>query len=253
MSDAPQEKLVGALISGLAVLRYLQKSRSGVGVTQVARDLNLNPSTCFNLLKTLVHEGLANFDQATKSYSLSMGVVSLAQGALDRENHIRVLHPELERIAQKFEVAMNLWQVVEEDRVLLVDRAEPSTTTVQISMRIGQRLPMFVGSLGRCFAAQSGLEKAKMERRFRKIRLARPIDFEEWYQEVQKVHETGYAVDRGNFSRGITTAAVGIPDANNRPLLAISAIGISEQIDDEKLDALCQDLLGLARNARQHG
>lgn len=252
MSEAPQEKLVGALINGLAVLRYLQKSRNGVGVTQVARDLGLNPSTCFNLLKTLVHEGLTNFDPSTKSYSLSMGVVSLAQGVLDRENHIRVLHPELERIARKFEVAMNLWQVVEEDRVLLVDRAEPSTT-VQISMRIGQRLPMFVGALGRCFAAQSGLEKSRIERRFRRIRLAQPIDFEQWYREVQQVHQNGYAVDRGNFSRGITTAAVGIPDANNQPLLAVSAIGISEQIDDTRLAALCQDLLALARNARQHG
>ncbi|MGD9861885.1 MAG: IclR family transcriptional regulator [Pseudodonghicola sp.] len=252
MNDTTPEKLVGALVNGLAILRYLQKTRGGVGVTQVARDLNLNPSTCFNLLRTLVHEGLASFDQTTKTYTLSMGVVSLAQGALDRENHIRVLHPELQRLALKFGVAMNLWQVVGEDRVLLVDRTEP-TSTVQISMRIGQRLPMFVGALGRCLAAQSDLPRSKMERRFNKIRLARPIDFETWYDEVQKVREAGFAVDRGHFSLGITTVAVGIPDANMQPFLAISAIGISEQIDDAKLEALSQDMLTLARIATQQG
>ena len=80
MTDASNEKLVGALVNGLAVLRYLQKARAGVRVTQVARDLGLNPSTCFNLLRTLVHEGLAGFDPISKTYVISIGVVSLAQG-----------------------------------------------------------------------------------------------------------------------------------------------------------------------------
>ncbi|MEZ5676257.1 transcriptional regulator, IclR family [Thalassovita litoralis] len=252
MKESAPEKLVGALVNGLAILRYLQKARGGVGVTQVARDLAINPSTCFNLLRTLVHEGLASFDQTTKTYALSMGVVSLAQGALDRENHIRVLHPELQRLALKFGVAMNLWQVVEEDRVVLVDRAEP-TATVQISMRIGQRLPLFSGALGRCFATLSNLPKAKMERQFKKVRLARPLDFDQWYTELQQVREAGFAVDRGNFAIGITTVAIALSDAKGQPFLAVSAIGISEQIDDAKLEALSHNMLGLAKIAEQKG
>ncbi|WP_456388386.1 IclR family transcriptional regulator [Profundibacter sp.] len=248
MTDTSNEKLVGALVNGLAVLRYLQKAKSGVRVTQLARDLGLNPSTCFNLLRTLVHEGLAGFDPQSKTYTISIGVVSLAQGALDRENHIRVLHPELQRIALKFDVAMNLWQTVDKNRVLLVDRAEP-ISAVQISMRVGQRLPMFVGALGRCFAAHSPLPKSKIERRFKAARFARPIEFDEWYNDVLQVRERGFAVDEGYFSLGITTVAITIANGINPPFLAVSAIGISAQIDAEKLNNLSQEMLAISKMA----
>lgn len=249
MDHAPPDKLVGALVSGLAVLRYLQKARTGVGVTQVARDLSLTPSTCFNLLRTLVHEGLANFDTNTKTYTISLGVVSLAQGALDRDDHIRVLHPALQRLALKFDVAMNLWKVIGQDRVLLVDRAEP-VSTVQISMRIGQRLPMFVGALGRCLAASSNLPRKELRSRFDRIRWARPIDFDTWLAEVEQVRQRGYAVDRGHFARGIITVSVALRDASDAPFLAISAIGISEQIDDDRLNGLAGEMLELVESAR---
>ena len=67
-TTAPPDKPVGALISGLAVVRYLSTAAAPVGVSRIARDLGLNSSTCFNLLKTLVHERLATFDEATKTY-----------------------------------------------------------------------------------------------------------------------------------------------------------------------------------------
>ncbi|MDH3279748.1 MAG: helix-turn-helix domain-containing protein, partial [Gammaproteobacteria bacterium] len=51
---AGSEKTVGALVSGLKVIRYLVQARSPVGVSQVARDIQISPSTCFNLLRTLV-------------------------------------------------------------------------------------------------------------------------------------------------------------------------------------------------------
>ena len=55
MTTEQPEKLVGALVGGLRVLRYLSAAPSGVGVTRVARDLQLNSSTCYNFLKTLVY------------------------------------------------------------------------------------------------------------------------------------------------------------------------------------------------------
>ena len=60
------EKMVGALSAGLKVLRYLANASTPYGVTRIAKDLGLNASTCYNLLKTLVHERLVNFDEATK-------------------------------------------------------------------------------------------------------------------------------------------------------------------------------------------
>lgn len=244
-SKDTSDKLVGALVSGLAILRYLQKSQFPVGMTKVARDLKLNPSTCYNLLRTLVHERLANFDPATKTYSLSLGVVSLAQGAIDKEHHVRIIRPEIQRIASQFSVATALWFRSSEDRVLLVDRAE-STSDVQISMRIGQRLPEFVGALGRCFAAYSSLSQDEIRSRFSKIRFKRPLNFDEWWSQVELVKKESFAVDDGYFSEGIITVAVPVFGNGETLRMAVSAIAIAAQMDAATLRALISEMLKLS-------
>jgi DNA-binding IclR family transcriptional regulator len=50
MTTAPvPEKLVGALSNGLAVLRYLSATSTPMGMSRIARDTELNSSTCFNM------------------------------------------------------------------------------------------------------------------------------------------------------------------------------------------------------------
>lgn len=243
------DKVVGALVNGLSILRYLQEAPSPVGVTRVARDLSLNPSTCFNLLRTLVYEGLVNFDTQTKAYTISLGIVAFAQGAMDRESHIRKLHPELERLAKQHSVAMHQWQRIDDERVLLVDSAEPEDHTVRLSMRIGSRLPVFAGAMGRCFAAYSKMPENELREQFGSIRLAQPMPTEQWLDELKQVRRKGYAVDTGQLTKGVTTVSVPVFDAEAKPFLAISAIVLDEQVSDSAVAALASDMSVISRQA----
>ncbi|MGB7306576.1 MAG: IclR family transcriptional regulator [Burkholderiaceae bacterium] len=243
------DKVVGALVNGLSILRYLQQTPTPVGVTRVARDLSLNPSTCFNLLRTLVYEGLVNFNTQTKTYTISLGIVAFAQGAMDRESHIRKLHPELERLAKQYSVAMHQWQRIDDERVLLVDSAEPEDSTVRVSMRIGQRLPVFAGAMGRCFAAYSDKPEAELREQFGSIRLAQPMGADEWLDELKAVRKKGFAVDSGHLTKGITTVSVPVFDSDARPFLAISAIVLDDQVSESAVNALASDMAIVSRQA----
>ena len=123
------------------MLRYLGETGAGVGVSRVARDLELNPSTCFNLLRTLVHEGMVDFDPHAKTYTLGLGVVELAKGALEQTSYARFMRPHLEAIAARHGVTATLWQRTGKDRVVLVDRCE-ADSAMRVHMQIGQRLPL---------------------------------------------------------------------------------------------------------------
>jgi len=158
----PPEKLVGALSNGLSVLRYLSKVNGRVGVTRVARDLDIHSSTCFNLLRTLVHERVVSFDTESKTYALALGLVELAKGALEQASYARMVHADLEALVMAHRVTATLWQRVESERVVLVDRAE-SSAAIRVHMSIGQRLPMFIAALGRCMAANRPVARATQE------------------------------------------------------------------------------------------
>src|SRR5690606_7702298 len=190
-------KLVGSLSAGFKILRYLASAGSPLGVTRIAKDLGLNASTCFNLLKTLVHERLVTFDEGTKTYSLGLGMVELAKGSLEKASYVRLMRPHLKELAERHNITATLWQRTRNDRVVLVDLAE-SGSTRRIHRSIGQRLPMYIAALGRCMAAHSGLSTLELRRKVSELRWEEGPSFETYMREVEEVRRNGYAVDHGN-------------------------------------------------------
>lgn len=240
------EKLVGALASGLSILRYLCAAPAPVGVSRIARDLSLNSSTCFNLLKTLVHEQLVLFDDSAKTYSIGLGLVKLAKGALEQASYVRMIHPHLEEIAMRHRTTVTLWQRSTEERVVLVDRAD-NVAAMRVHMSIGQRLPMYIAALGRSMAAHSSLSPAELRSRFSNLRWENAPSFEAYLAEVDEARRIGYAVDIDRYVRGVTTVSAAIVDAEQQPVMAISAVGFSGQFDTAAIEALGTDLRERAR------
>ncbi len=241
-NDEPvPEKLVGALISGLSVLRYLVAAQSPVGVSRIARDLELNPSTCFNLLKTLVHEGLAVFDEATKTYSVGMGLLALARGTLEQVSYIAMVRPHLREIAMNHGVTCTLWHVMKGERVVLIDRAD-NDAAIRVHMSLGQRLPMYIAALGRCMAAHSGLTTSELRSRFARLRWEDDLSFDTYLAQVGEARKRGYAVDQSHYVKGVTTVSSVVLDALAKPLMAISAVGFGAKMNKADVKALGEDL-----------
>jgi DNA-binding IclR family transcriptional regulator len=241
-------KPVNALARGIAILRYLDSQGEPVGVVQIARDLKINTSTCFNLLRTLAHERLAVFDPATKKYSPGLGVLELARAALKQGGHIRLLHPRLEQIADEHKVTVMLWQLVSPSRAMVVDLAE-APTPLRVHFTVGQRLPSLIGALGRCFAAHLGLPKPQIKAMFKELRWQDPPTFEQYWSEVEETRHNGFAVDIGRYNRNFTTVAAPVLASDGRADMAVSAITFSGDIDRSRLLRLAADLKRVTREA----
>ena len=212
-----------------------------MGVSRIAKDLGLNASTCFNLLKTLVHERLITFDESTKTYSIGLGLVELSKGSLEQASYVRMMRPHLQELAQRHNITTTLWQKARNDRVVLVDLAE-SGSAMRIHMSIGQRLPMYIAALGRCMAAYSDLSPSELRTKLSLLRWEDGPSFETFMREVEGVRENGYAVDHGNYVKGVITVSSPILDAHKQALLTISAVGFATQFTNNSLQALCEDL-----------
>lgn len=236
-SNTSPEKLVSALMSGLAVLRHLAASSTPLGVTRIAKDLELNASTCFNLLKTLVHEGLVNFDEATKTYSVGLGLVELANGALEQASYVRMIQPYLQEISSTFQVTATLWHRTRGNRVVLLGRAD-NEGAIRVHMNIGQRLPMYLAALGRCMAVHSGLSTENLRQEFEALRWETQPTFEQYLKDVERARKLGYAVDNGSYAKGVTTVSSAVLDEDRRPLMAISAVGFSGRLTSAQVSEM---------------
>lgn len=247
VSEDPK-RLVGALVNGVKVLRYLAKSPEMVGVNQVARDLQLAPSTTYNILRTLVHERLAVFEPTTKTYGTGPAVVDLVNGSLHSIDQRRLIRPHLQQIADRHSITVALWRRDPDEHAVLIDSVE-AHSAVRIRMDVGHRLPLYLGAMGRCFAAYSGLGKAELKEKFKRLRWDGHVSFERYFREVEGVKETDVAVDEGHFERGITSVAAAVFDGSGEAVMAISAIGIAAQNTGGKLIALGGDVRAAAARA----
>src|SRR6266478_8808986 len=133
---------VGAVGNAVSILRSLAHSSEPAGVAAIARNAGVSVSTCFNILRTLASERLVVFDPESKAYRIGLGMLEFSVPLLGA-NQADVIRPELKRLAGERSCLICLWQLTENDRILLIDRVSPPRT-VRVDISHGSRLPAFV-------------------------------------------------------------------------------------------------------------
>ena len=210
-----QTRLVPSVTQAAAILRLLGKGEDALGVSAIARRVGVSPSSCFNILKTLVEEDLVGFDPTTKRYAIGLGVVRLARQALSRDAVLIAARPTMQQIAGEIDAAVALWRVTSGDRLTLITLAE-GESAARIHMAVGQRQPIGGGATGRAVLGAAGVTGAALRTVFDVVRWQSPPDFSRYAEDVAAVRVGGYAVDVDHMFRGITTIAAAVVGAGQR-------------------------------------
>jgi DNA-binding IclR family transcriptional regulator len=197
--------MVNSVVKAIGILRHLAQTQQPEGVNAIARNVGINPSSCFNILKTLAHEEFVMFDKDAKTYSLGVGVIDLAVSALDPEAGFLRTRPILEKVARDLGVTCGLWRR-QGDRLILLGTAE-SESFARVRFSPGNRLPMYIGAMGRCIVAKSDMTEAEIGKAISGLKWAASPGIDLYLSEIRQAAVAGYAVDDGNFLQGITSVA----------------------------------------------
>lgn len=245
LADTSATKL-NTVGQALALLRFLADATMPMGVNAISRQLNLAPSSCFRILKQLADEGYAQFDSRTKCYTLGSAAVLLARRSLDPSNTFSLILPSLTDFVARTQSSVGFWRRIDRDRIVLAGFVE-SPNPMRIHMSIGQRLPLYIGAVGRAFAAALGLSDDQIRYELAQLRWQIPPDTNEYCRQVQVCRQTGYAVDEGNFAPGVTTVATVLTDTMGGLSYGLSAIRIAGQISPSEISSIGGALVELRR------
>lgn len=235
---------VRSVSQAFGILRLLSSHPAGLTLSAIARELDLSPSSCLNLLRTLVGEGMAERAGAEKLYRATAGWdrLDFARGAIERI--IAAARPGMRTFAQTHETTVGLWHAVSAERLELVALAESGAAT-SIHMVIGQRQPIGGGSTGRALAASEGLSSAELRRRYEAVRWDGALSFAEYASQVERAAALGYAIDDGLGHAGITSLGCRLA-ATGRTRFCISASIFANSRDAAGLARLGEALRKLA-------
>lgn len=220
--------IVKPVVNAIGILRYLAQKGAPERATDIARHLEINPSTCFNILRTLVSEDVVDFNSQSKMYSAGLGLAKLAEQVVTQGQRLQLALPVMRELAIERGITVTLWRRMGNDRIVLVS-SESSPSDLHIYMPLGQRLPILMGASGRLFVGQLGLSMAALCAEFNKIRWARPLTFDAYMEQVNSAQRVGWAVDEGYFSEGVLAIAAPVRDSARSIVYTVSAVMIHSQ------------------------
>jgi DNA-binding IclR family transcriptional regulator len=235
-SSPVREVSVPAVVRAAAMLRLLSTAPTPLGVNQIARELDIIPSTCLHILRALTAEGLVAVDLTTKRYRLGLEILNLAKVAL-RGSISDQAQPYLDEIVRKFLVTAFAVSISEPEHYIVTAKSN-SPHSIRLQVDLGSRFPALVSATGRCVAAYSHLPPRSLRAQFERLRWHRAPSFEQWQQQVADVRVQGYAVDDGNYINGIYIVASPILGAEGEFRHAIVAVCIKEGWSEAQLREL---------------
>lgn len=239
---------VGSVVNALAILRHLAGSKP-LGVNPLARALGLNPSSCFNILKTLAAEEFVDFDPETKTYRLGAAPGRLFRTEPDLASWTRWMAEALAALAREFSVTCGLWRV-HGDRVVLIEVAESGLAT-RIHLTLGQRLPSHIGAMGRCIAAREGLTLDEVSEILPRLRWQSPPAPERYFKDMRLAAGRGWSIDEGAYLRGVTTVAATLGDERGRAQYCLTSTLFSGQYGPSEMRRIGDRTAALAREGER--
>ncbi|MDR3533622.1 MAG: IclR family transcriptional regulator [Rhodopila sp.] len=246
---AARIRQVPALSRGIAILRLLGRSDEPLGVHAIARALDLVPSTCLHILRVLVAEHLVAVDQATKKYGVAAGLVALARSALRQHTFPAAVQPDLDELAETYGATAIAVEASGLEHMVVVALAR-ADSPLRVHVDIGSRFPALISATGRCVAAFGSHPWAEIQARFSKLRWDVPPTLAAWRAEVHAARLAGYAIDDGQYIRGVSIVAAPVRMPNGS-INALVVVGVSEQMRRVGLTKIGEDLHGRAARVSQ--
>jgi DNA-binding IclR family transcriptional regulator len=238
-------KPVGAVVAAAKVLRVLHASERPLNASEVARTAGLHRGTAYNILRTLQVEGFVGYDEATRTYTVSLRILEIAYGVLRRSGLLDIARPLMHAVSDAHGVSVYLSKVLAPSSLLLLDWVGAAFRS-DLYVTVGRPSPVPAGASGIVMAAFGNSSQAELETQFSHVAWYQKPSFSEFLARVTEARQAGFAVDRGAMFQGIMLVSVPVLSSRWEPLLILTAAGHSHDLESDALEPLCRAMQSAA-------
>jgi DNA-binding IclR family transcriptional regulator len=238
-----------AVRRALAVLRAVASGapRHGVRLKDVVEQVGLNAATAHRLLRVLVEEGAVDYDPVGRRYRSGKEVFLLGMSRPGYFPIRSVAEPYLLRLAETTGETIFLIVAGQRDTVIL-DRKVGTGPVQVLSVEVGARLPMGIGSAGIALLAGMAPEQADVVMRANASRYAaRGLTVARVREGVRLARELGYALLDPGLHPGTRSVSVLIPGPDGSPAATLSLSSIGYRLPPTRVASIVATMQDAAR------
>ena len=231
--------MVKSVSRALDIIRLVSESRNGMGVTEIANQMDINKSSVYRILSTLAQYGYIEKDEEHDKYKLGYTFLDIGSRLLESIDLRKEAKPYLLQLEQETNEVIHL-VVYDQGEVVYIEKLE-GNELMRMHSQVGKRAPMHCTSVGKAILAHLPVEKVKQILKEKGM----PVHTEYTYtnemdlfRDLKKIRDCGYALDLEENEYGITCVAVPLFDYNGDVCAAVSISGSTMRMTEERMRTL---------------
>lgn len=219
-------KLTGSsqsLQRGLEILIILDKAAAPMGVREIARQLEVNPTIVQRLINTLAQNHFVTQDQETRRYSIGYRAFGLGWSLTKKDRLISVAKPELDMLATKH-LLNGYLGVLRGSRAIYILSTQ-SEGPIVIRSVPGSETYLHSTALGKVLLAglpDDEVEKLLTGERLEQVTPKTCTNPAMLIEQIGEIRRQGYAMIAGENIPGVVSVGAPIRDASERTVAGLS-------------------------------
>jgi len=220
----------------LDVLLTLYNNGKEMGISEISRELDLHKSSVHRTLVTLEKKNFVYQNLENEKYWLSIKIYAMGLLVGEKISLVDVIRPYSKELFNEFQEVVNV-SILDKDmsdgyKSMIILKESDERKVLSVNPNIGSSTDACASSVGKCLLAFS------KDIDYKKI-LEKPLirytentitNYNDLFDELQKIRENGYALDNEEQELGLTCIGAPIIDKNGHSVAAISISGPSARM-----------------------
>ncbi len=233
---------IQSLARGLKTLILMVDADEGIGVTELADQLEVNKATASRMFQTLKNYGFVEQAQDGRRYQLGPALVRLSRAVINRMPLRETAKPYLHKLVDVTGECAHL-AIYAQGQALYIDQVE-SEATLRVNADVGHMAPLHCTALGKVLLAYGDyLLPEDLEMRT----AATIITQEKLKDELQKIRAQGYAVDDEEYDQGVRCIAVPVFGFRDKLMGAIGISGPALRVNLDRIGKMADQVIGIGK------
>lgn len=225
------------------VLLMLGRSDSPLGVSEIARSLDVSKTVVHRVLQSLSSRSLVRMAPQTSRYVLGPAAIGLASKAWSQLDIRAIARPTLRKLRDLTLETSTLSVLTGHSRIYLDQYESPKE--VKMVVEVGPKYPLHSGASSRSILAF--LPQPFIDEAISQLKVVRDdVDADEFRLSIAEVRNSGYAISVNERGTGAASIAAPFFDSAGHVLGSISSSGLASRFEGHDHERQVEQVLEAA-------
>lgn len=246
-----EPQYINSIIRATNILElYSKLNVQYLGIAEISKELGLQKTTTFNIVKTLLRQGWLVQDTPNGKYKLGTRILRVSTMVTRNITTEDLILQEMHQLRDLYNEDVVLTAMV--DGVPICVEKVQSTNVLRIESKVGRVSNLIRGSTGKALFAWQSEEfiETTLNQTF-PANAYGELEKEKMRQELGKIRGQGYCISVSEQNEGVASVSVPIRNSKGRAIYSLAVLGEENRMRQKGMDTIRVEMVKIARRLEE--